>query len=86
MLPYVKAGEGLEEKGDFAGALVKYQQAMDGFRAQGVKRPKLKEKMDQVKVRVAEKEQEAADQLAKDAALLGIAADEPEPAGDDAEC
>ena len=42
----VKAGEKLEEAGDLEGALAKYQEAMTGFRNEGVKRPKLKEKMD----------------------------------------
>ena len=57
-MPTVKAGEKLEEAGDLAGALAKYQEAMSGFRAEGVKRPKLKEKMDGVKARMAEPEPE----------------------------
>ena len=44
-MPLVKDGGALEAAGDLAGALALYQQAMDGFRAAGVKRPKLKEKM-----------------------------------------
>ena len=49
--PSVKAGEKLEADGDLEGALGKYQEAMNGFRSEGVKRPKLKEKMDLVKAK-----------------------------------
>jgi hypothetical protein len=44
-MPLVKQGQGLQDGGDLAGAMALYQQAMDGFRAAGVKRPKLKQKM-----------------------------------------
>ena len=50
----VKAGEKLEEAGDLEGALAKYQEAMTGFRNEGVKRPKLKEKMDAVRAKLEE--------------------------------
>ena len=53
-MPLVKKGEGLEESGDLAGALALYQEAMTGFRSEGVKRPKLKEKMDNVKAKMGE--------------------------------
>ena len=53
-MPLVKKGEGLEESGDLAGALALYQEAMTGFRSEGVKRPKLKEKMDSVKAKMGE--------------------------------
>jgi hypothetical protein len=39
--------------GDLDGALALYQEAMDGFRSNGYKRPKLKEKLDEVKERIA---------------------------------
>ena len=48
-MPLVKEGNSNAEAGDLAGALALYQMAMDGFRAAGMKRPKLKEKMDEVK-------------------------------------
>lgn len=44
-MPLVKQGQGLQDGGDLAGAMALYQQAMDGFRAAGAKRPKLKQKM-----------------------------------------
>ena len=44
-MPLVKQGKALQAAGDLTGALALYQQAMDGFRAAGVKRPKLKEIM-----------------------------------------
>ena len=53
-MPLVKKGEGLEESGDLEGALALYQEAMTGFRSEGVKRPKLKEKMDKVKAKMGE--------------------------------
>ena len=53
-MPLVKKGEGLEESGDLEGALALYQEAMTGFRNEGVKRPKLKEKMDKVKAKMGE--------------------------------
>lgn len=48
------SGEVLEKAGDLEGALAKYQEAMTGFRAEGVKRPKLKEKMDAVRAKMEE--------------------------------
>lgn len=54
LLPTIKEGEKLEEAGDLEGALSKYQEAMTAFRAEGIKRPKLKEKMDAVKAKIAE--------------------------------
>ena len=48
-MPLVKQGEALEADGnDLEGALSLYQQAMDGFSAERVPRPKLKEKIDSV--------------------------------------
>ena len=51
-MPVVKAGEVLEAAGDLSAAMAKYQEAMDGFRAAGVKRPKLKQKMDAVRLKL----------------------------------
>ena len=50
-MPTVKDGDNLEAAGDLEGALAKFQEAMTGFRTAGVKRPKLKEKMDGVKAK-----------------------------------
>ena len=52
LMPLVKKGDGLQEAGDLDGALALYQEAMDGFRAGGFKRPKLKEKLDAVKEKI----------------------------------
>ena len=54
LMPLVKQGDGLADGGDLTGALALYQKAMDGFRAQGVKRPKLKAKLDETKAKIAE--------------------------------
>jgi ribosomal protein L22 len=49
LMPLVKRGESLEAGGkDLEGALALYKKAMDGFAAEGVSRPKLKQKMDSV--------------------------------------
>ena len=52
-MPLVKKGDGLQDAGDLDGALALYQEAMDGFRAAGFKRPKLKEKIDDAKAKIA---------------------------------
>ena len=52
-MPLVKEGNDKADAGDLAGALALYQKAMDGFRAEGLKRPKLKEKLDETKAKIA---------------------------------
>ena len=56
LMPLVKKGDALQESGDLDGALALYQEAMDGFRGAGFKRPKLKEKLDAVKEMIARAE------------------------------
>ena len=51
--PLVKKGGQLQDAGDLEGALALYQEAMDGFRTNGFKRPKLKEKIDDVTAKIA---------------------------------
>ena len=46
--------------GQVAEGLAKFQEAMDGFRAAGHKRPKLKEKIDDAKATLSQPEPEAA--------------------------
>ena len=60
MLPLVKKGDTAQAQGDLDGALALFQEAMDGFRAAGYKRPKLKEKIDAVKELIAAQEAEPA--------------------------
>jgi hypothetical protein len=62
MMPLVKKGDGLQDAGDLDGALALYQEAMDGFRTNGFKRPKLKEKLDAVKAKIAAAPEPAVDQ------------------------
>lgn len=62
MMPLVKKGDGLQDAGDLDGALALYQEAMDGFRTNGFKRPKLKEKLDAVKAKIAAEPEPAVDQ------------------------
>ena len=57
-MPLVKKGDALQEAGDLDGALALYQEAMEGFRGAGFKRPKLKEKLDAVKARIVAEEPE----------------------------
>eukprot|EP01044_Picomonas_judraskeda_P004198 COSAG03_NODE_364_length_8537_cov_5.229557_7_plen_178_part_00 len=52
--PLVKKGGQLQDAGDLEGALALYQEALDGFKSNGFKRPKLKEKLDEVKAKLAE--------------------------------
>ena len=52
-MPKVKQGDGRVEAGDVSGGLALYQEAMNGFRAAGFKRPKLKEKIDAAKQMLA---------------------------------
>ena len=61
-MPLVKEGSALEEAGDLAGAMAKYKEAMGGFRGAGVKRPKLKEKMDACTAKISEPEPEDAEE------------------------
>jgi uncharacterized protein (TIGR02452 family) len=49
LVPLVKKGDTLQEAGDLDSALTLYQEAMGGFRDAGIKRPKLKAKIDAVK-------------------------------------
>jgi hypothetical protein len=60
LMPLVKKGDTAQEGGDLDGALALYQEAMDGFRGAGYKRPKLKEKLDAVKEKIAAQEAEPA--------------------------
>ena len=53
LLPWVKKGDALQASGDLDGALALYQEATDGFRGAGFRRPKLKEKLDAVKGKIA---------------------------------
>ena len=73
-MPLVKQGDAKVKAGEVAAGLALFQQAMDGFREAGHKRPKLKEKMDAAKELLIEQ------QVASDAAAA--AAPEPEPALD----
>ena len=59
LMPMVKQGDALVAEGDPVAGLALYQQAMDGFRGAGFKRPKLKEKMDAAKATIAAQEEEA---------------------------
>lgn len=74
LMPLVKQGDAKVKAGEVAAGLALFQQAMDGFREAGHKRPKLKEKMDAAKELLIEQ------QVASDAAAA--AAPEPEPALD----
>jgi hypothetical protein len=53
LMPLVKKGDALQEAGDLDAALALYQESMDGFRSAGYKRPKLKEKLDAIKAKMA---------------------------------
>eukprot|EP01051_Picozoa_sp_SAG22_P019158 SAG22_NODE_3445_length_1707_cov_1.128731_2_plen_94_part_00 len=59
LMPLVKKGDGLLADGDVTGALALYQEAMDGFRGAGFKRPKLKEKLDAAKAALEAPEPES---------------------------
>ena len=54
LTPLVKKGGERQDAGDLEGALALYQEAMNGFTSNGFKRPKLKEKLDEVKAKLAE--------------------------------
>ena len=69
LMPLVKKGDTAQASGDLQGALALYQEAMDGFRTNGFKRPKLKEKLDACKELIA-------------AAPPAMTPREPEPAVD----
>lgn len=54
LMPLVKQAEVLEAEGkDLEGALALYQKALDGFAAEDVPRPKLRQKMDSVMTRIS---------------------------------
>ena len=53
LMPLVKAGDALVADGKVAEGVAKYQQALDGFQAAGMKRPKLKEKLDAATAQLA---------------------------------
>ena len=57
-MPLVKEGDKMIKAGQVAEGLAKVQEAMDGFRAAGFKRPKLKEKIDGAKALLAAAEPE----------------------------
>lgn len=80
-MPLVKKGDALQESGDLAGALALYQEAMDGFRGAGFKRPKLKEKLDAVKERMA-----AEDPAPEPAVDQSVEVDQSAEATADEEC
>ena len=67
----VAQGDNKLAAGDLDGALALYQEAMDGFRSNNFKRPKLKEKLDAAK-----------EQIAAAAAAPAMTPREPEPAVD----
>ena len=46
MMPLVKVADGLVVSGELAAAAARYQEALDGFRAAGCKRPKLEKKLE----------------------------------------
>lgn len=60
ILPLVKKGDAAQAKGDLDSALALFQEALDGFRGAGYKRPRLTEKIDAVKELIAAQEAEPA--------------------------
>lgn len=76
LMPLVKRGDEHVKIGEISAGLGLFQQAMDGFRAAGHKRPKLKEKID------AAKEMLIQQQVERDAAAASEPAPEPQPAVD----
>jgi hypothetical protein len=73
LMPLVKQGDAKVKAGEVSAGLALFQRALDGFRAAGHKRPKLKEKID------AAKELLIQQQVERDAAAAAEPDPEPKP-------
>jgi hypothetical protein len=80
LLPIVKQGEELERTRDFSAAIVKYQQALNEFRREGVSRPKLAEKLATAERRLEEQRVQKEQRRQKVAKQKDTIADSGQPA------